>query len=1528
MADLYRRLPLLLLVTVLLLAVVVFHICFLSHVPGRKQTRRTPKRGRKMEKLQTKTELSVRAGGSSRQRCSNAEGGRRPYDPTMYSHLPSHEISLPPSDDEGDNPRSSTVPLGSSSTQDWMGSQLYRQASTPTYTDLLEGRTAVGYDAGLVDLSFGLRSGSVEDVTHTVLVNPASGTNHTPASVRASGLPDNRAWCSGQSGNERGLFSSRRGAVGTAGVAAPRTTTGGSAPTTPGGTIDGRGDNEECSAAEVVGRKVWDDHRRQSRQASTSGITRGVAKINVGAGDKFGDCDGAGGKDCVADDGSNDNDEDDDGEMEIRPVGRKWGGGDHTIHPTNLADTGAAGGVQMIGPRGGRNESGGSEGCGDGQDDDQGSTRDSTFSGGGGGGGGKRKNVRQQTFDTIADVMKEHGNLMATTVDNASKRQCSVLTRQCDILERELEVQKEHYVKADQVNFMMCNALLEIGKAILADEMAPRSASGKGRKDSGVGKGGETQKGRGHVPKSKRQRVDEASSEHTDDFQADKVVMVDVQGTVGAMRLRFGRDGVSREQLSAIKQSVVVGAVGALPRTPKGTGVVITEACVPRQLPAVVGQGQPRQPLPVQQAGASGGGKTPSAQKGEATASGSRTAAANHTTRSGLAEGAEEGRVDDFRRDDGRRDGEREGDDDDDRPLVMRLKGAAKEDDLEERSKLWVDCDAFWGQGPGKPLREAVGDCADYFVVIANGDAGAEPPLMLIMPPNDVPLFKIEDPAQPEPALRRARSMEKLVLRTIHDWIFKSSSRSTGFARAESYITVDVATDVARGVWQGFEWSKVVSPALVHHTSAMKMDVPLWFAGVKIVDRPEDDDMAARQEATVLRLAGCWIDAVWCGQWTDGGRVKQERLLRLTRCGSTRVVPTSFTNRLGKDFIGYTDWFTPMKDIVSLEVIDLVSTAGNKKPMGGRRFKGSSRFVVHDLLKAEEEADADDPTLGLEPEATKVEVIRNWPQPANIRELHSFLGLASYYRKFVPRFSIVARPLSWLTSKNVPYSWDTTCKDAFQALKEALVSYPVLCIADPRLTFVVTTDASQYGIGAVLQQDDGDGLRPLEFYSKCIHNIKVATSTYMRELYALCMALDNWKHYLLGRHFKVFSDHETLKWIKEQTTLSPTLLRWFHEIDIFDFELRHKKVCYNRVADALSRHPKYMTCLVKSYDLRKKLKEEFVEHTAKDPELSPILERLRANPTSQPDFHEYGGLIFRRYGNHDRLCVPNHEPLRTHFLDLAHGQSGHFGMVKMYANLLRQFDWPDMKGTAEKFVAECQVCQRIKPCRQKPMGLLTPLPIPEGNAEKFVAECQVCQRIKPCRQKHMGLLTPLPIPEGSGESVSIDFTDLGKVSKNGYSQVMVIVDRFSKFLNLIPLPLHAPTKLVIREFQQKYILQFETPKTLVSDRDPRFICTEWKDFTSQLGIRLCMTSGRHPEANGLAEEINQTVFQLLRALIIPDQETWDEEMYSVKGLYNNSVHSATGMTPNRLHYGWQIRNPLSYLFPEQPAGLTPAGLAS
>ncbi|GBG63965.1 hypothetical protein CBR_g39970 [Chara braunii] len=478
-----------------------------------------------------------------------------------------------------------------------------------------------------------------------------------------------------------------------------------------------------------------------------------------------------------------------------------------------------------------------------------------------------------------------------------------------------------------------------------------------------------------------------------------------------------------------------------------------------------------------------------------------------------------------------------------------------------------------------------------------------------------------------------------------------------------------------------------------------------------------------------------------------------------------------------------------------MEAQDLPGGSGGKKATDRKRFPGSNRFSAHDLLEDDEETFAEDPPLDDDQE----------------QGCEASCSSSTYEFEYV-------------NDEESMNAFKKTTFKTFQALKEALVNHSVLHIADRKLTFVVTTDASLYGIGAVLQQDDDDGLRPLEYYSKHMPSHK------------------------------------------------------------------HKKGCYNRVADALSRHPQYMTCLVGSYDLRKNLKEELIEHTAKDPELSPILEQIQVDPSSQPDFHECKSLLFLRYGKHDRLCVPNHESILTHFLDLAHDRSGHFGFEKTYGSLLQKFVWLGMKGMTRKFVAECEVCQRIKPSQQKPYWLLH----------------------------------PLPIPDGPGESLSIDFTDMGKKSRNGYSQVMVIFDRFSKFMNLIPLPPHAPTDLVIKEFHKKYILQCGPPKTLVTDRDTKFISADWKDFTSQIyDIKLKMTFGRHPEANGLAEEINQTVIQLFRALIVPDQNSWDEELSIVQGLYNNSIHPSTEITPNRLHLGWEIRNPLSYLFPEQPCGLTP-----
>ncbi|GBG90653.1 hypothetical protein CBR_g51001 [Chara braunii] len=226
---------------------------------------------------------------------------------------------------------------------------------------------------------------------------------------------------------------------------------------------------------------------------------------------------------------------------------------------------------------------------------------------------------------------------------------------------------------------------------------------------------------------------------------------------------------------------------------------------------------------------------------------------------------------------------------------------------------------------------------------------------------------------------------------------------------------------------------------------------------------------------------------------------------------------------------------------------------------------------------------------GIKPEDSKIAAIRDWPTPRTLTKLRSFLGLANYYRKFVRNFSTIAAPLRRLLKKETIWQWDKDCTSALKKLKRALIEYPVLKVADPSLPFIVTTDASQYGIGAVLQQDDGNGYRPVEFMSARMPYEKVAVSTYERELYALRQALDHWKHYLLGRHFKVYSDHETLRWLKTQAKMTPKLTRWAAEIDQFDFELKPVKGKYNVVADALSRRSDYFGAVVYYLDIRRDL---------------------------------------------------------------------------------------------------------------------------------------------------------------------------------------------------------------------------------------------------------------------------------------------------------------------------------------------------
>ncbi|GBG65479.1 hypothetical protein CBR_g51074 [Chara braunii] len=175
---------------------------------------------------------------------------------------------------------------------------------------------------------------------------------------------------------------------------------------------------------------------------------------------------------------------------------------------------------------------------------------------------------------------------------------------------------------------------------------------------------------------------------------------------------------------------------------------------------------------------------------------------------------------------------------------------------------------------------------------------------------------------------------------------------------------------------------------------------------------------------------------------------------------------------------------------------------------------------------------------------------------------------------------------------------------------------------------------------------------------------------------------------------------------------------------------------------------------------------------------------------------------------------------------------------------------------------------------------------------------------------------------GTGQSASVDFMDTLVTSKSGKRHIFVIINRFTKYARLVAMPETARTDYVIKLFKDNRVCDFGLPKSIVSDRDVRFTSELWKKTAEQMGSQLQMTSGNHPEANGQSKQMNRVVQHLLRHYIKPNQDDWDEQLPLIASLYNNAVHSSTGVSPNQLHLGWKPRSALDFLPLQLPTHLS------
>lgn len=268
---------------------------------------------------------------------------------------------------------------------------------------------------------------------------------------------------------------------------------------------------------------------------------------------------------------------------------------------------------------------------------------------------------------------------------------------------------------------------------------------------------------------------------------------------------------------------------------------------------------------------------------------------------------------------------------------------------------------------------------------------------------------------------------------------------------------------------------------------------------------------------------------------------------------------------------------------------------------------------------------------GVAVDKDKIKAILEWEQPKNLRELRGFLGLTGYYRKYVERYAQIAGPLTDQLRKD-SFGWTSEATGAFNKLKEALTSPPVLATPNFAKEFVLETDASGTGIGAVLLQDS----RPLAYFSKLLGVRARQKSIYEKELMAICLAIQKWRYYLLGRHFVVRTDQQSLRFLMQQREVSLDYQKWVIKLLGYSFDIQYKPGRANQVADALSRKS------VGEVELGMLVSwpEEHWELLFREIDEDPFLQQIKTDLQLSRDNHEGFELLEGRLLYRGCLVIP------------------------------------------------------------------------------------------------------------------------------------------------------------------------------------------------------------------------------------------------------------------------------------------------
>ena len=508
---------------------------------------------------------------------------------------------------------------------------------------------------------------------------------------------------------------------------------------------------------------------------------------------------------------------------------------------------------------------------------------------------------------------------------------------------------------------------------------------------------------------------------------------------------------------------------------------------------------------------------------------------------------------------------------------------------------------------------------------------------------------------------------------------------------------------------------------------------------------------------------------------------------------------------------------------------------------------------------------------GILPDPKKLQAIEEWPAPKTVTEIQSFLGLANFYRRFIRNFSHIAAPLTSLTKKDHPYNWTSVEETAFQDLKTALISAPVLAAPDPDLPYVVITDASDFAVGGVLCQDFGNGLQPIAFESHKLQAAQLNYAVHEKEMLAIVHCYEKWRHYLEGSKSTCITDHAALRFFQTQPSLTRRQARWMELMSRFDYTIDYRPGKENVVADALSRRVDHRVHAITHTSVDTSLRDAIVTGYAQDPKFQNV------TPDQDFGFTVRDSLIYHK----KKLCIPDDLAIKQKLLHEHHDTriTGHLGRDKTSQLLRRNYWWPGLERSVREYVKSCPVCQRSKPSNQAPAGLLQPLPTPEHRWDEVT----------------MDLITQLP------------------QTPRGFDAIITFTDRLSKMVHFAPCTTTVDAPGVAHIFFDTVFRHHGLPIKIISDRDPRFASNFWRSLFALTGTRLGMSTAFHPETDGQSERTNRTLEDMLRAYTNDRHTDWDRHLTAAEFACNNATQASTRHSPFYLNYGQHPNTPANLL---------------